>query len=256
VVVLDEDSTPPPVSEGRDVAMAPVLEPAPVASTAGPLPAVEVSEPSPAVEVPGPSPTAEVAETSLARGAVTVEEVMELATCRYIDFPGVGVIHLEAPQLPEKVLEVATEWMFAELTIMETIASVSKALQEYECAGSFVPAAAADTTDATLEASAAGTELAADASAPPPSTESREASLPQPAKAAGTTTAVAATDVAEVVVGEAGSSSSRPVADEVVEARVLDESAAAIQEQVAPEATTRAASPEIQEAKEMGASLS
>jgi hypothetical protein len=45
----------------------------------------------------------------LARDALTVEEVMELATCRYIDFPGVGVIDLEAPQLPEKVLEVATE---------------------------------------------------------------------------------------------------------------------------------------------------
>jgi hypothetical protein len=34
---------------------------------------------------------------------------MELATSRYIDFPIVGIINLEVPQLPEKVLEVATE---------------------------------------------------------------------------------------------------------------------------------------------------
>jgi hypothetical protein len=69
-----------------------------------------------------------VAETSSARAALTAEEVMELATCRYIDFPGVGVIDLEVPQLPEKVFEVAAEQMFNEPTIMETIALVSKAL--------------------------------------------------------------------------------------------------------------------------------
>jgi hypothetical protein len=101
--------------------MDPVSEPAPVASTASPLPTVEVSEPSTAAEVPGPSPTAEVVETSSAWGAITVEDVLELATCRYIDFPGIGVIDLEAPNFPEKVLEVATERMFAKQTIMETI---------------------------------------------------------------------------------------------------------------------------------------
>jgi hypothetical protein len=61
-------------------------------------------------------------------GAVTVEEVVELATSRYIDFPDVGVIGLEAPQLPGKVLDVATERMFAESSILETITSVSQAL--------------------------------------------------------------------------------------------------------------------------------
>jgi hypothetical protein len=67
-------------------------------------------------------------ETTLAAGAVTVEEVMELATSQYIDFPGIGVINLEAPQLPEKVLDVATERMFAEPSIMEMMVSVSQAL--------------------------------------------------------------------------------------------------------------------------------
>jgi hypothetical protein len=38
---------------------------------------------------------------------LTVEEEMELATCRYIDFPGVGVIDLEGPQYSEKGYEVA-----------------------------------------------------------------------------------------------------------------------------------------------------
>jgi hypothetical protein len=37
------------------------------------------------------------------------------------------------------VLEVATEQIFAELTIMEMIASVSKALHVYERAGGFAP---------------------------------------------------------------------------------------------------------------------
>jgi putative N-acetylmannosamine-6-phosphate epimerase len=56
-----------------------------------------------------PSPAAGAARTSSAVRSVTVEEVMELATSRYIDFPIVGIIDLEVPQLPEKVLEVATE---------------------------------------------------------------------------------------------------------------------------------------------------
>jgi hypothetical protein len=34
-------------------------------------------------------------------GAVTVEEMMELATSRYIDFPGVGIVDLDA-QAPEQ----------------------------------------------------------------------------------------------------------------------------------------------------------
>jgi hypothetical protein len=53
-------------------------------------------------------------------------------------------------------------------------------------------------------------------------------------------------------------SSPRPVAAEAegVESRVLDEPAAVAQESVAVETMTRAASPEIREAEEIGASLS
>jgi hypothetical protein len=42
--------------------------------------------------------------------------------------------------------------MFNEPAIMETIASVSKALQEYERTGGFAPAIAAEAADAALEA--------------------------------------------------------------------------------------------------------
>jgi hypothetical protein len=55
-----------------------------------------------------------VAETSSATGAVTVEEVMEMATSWYIDFPGIGIVDLEAPELPSKALDAAEERMFAE----------------------------------------------------------------------------------------------------------------------------------------------
>jgi hypothetical protein len=130
VVVLNEDSAALPSSENSDVMTPPASESAQVAATASLLPTVEVPVPSPAVEVPRPPPTTEASETSSTRVALTAEEVMELATCRYIDFPGVRVIDLEAPQLPEKVYEVEAERMFNEPMIMETIASVSKALQE------------------------------------------------------------------------------------------------------------------------------
>jgi hypothetical protein len=184
VMVLDEDLTPPPPSGSRDVVMTPAPEPTPAVAATDSLPATKVPEPSPEAKVPGPLTTAEVAESSSARDAITIEEVMELATCRYIDFPGVGVIDLEAPQLPKKVLEVATERMFAELLIIDTIASISKALQEYECASGFTPIVAVEATNAALEAPAANMEPTADAPAPLPVSESWEASLPQSAEAA------------------------------------------------------------------------
>jgi hypothetical protein len=157
---------------------------------------------------------------------------MELATCRYIDFPSVGVIDLKAPQLLEKVLEVATERMFAESSFMETIASVSKVLQEYERAGDFAPAVAVEAADAALEAPLAHVEPTADASAPSPAIGSWEASLPQAAEATEDPSSITETGTAEAVVGEVGSPPPRPVAAgaEIVEARVLDEPAIAVQE--------------------------
>jgi hypothetical protein len=94
VVVLDEDLARPPSSGGHDVMMTPMSEPAPAAVTTNPSSGAEVLEPSPTAEVSDPSPAVGAVKTSSAAGTVTVEEVMELATSRYIDFPGVGVIDL------------------------------------------------------------------------------------------------------------------------------------------------------------------
>jgi hypothetical protein len=182
-----------------------------VAETTSLPPAVEVPEPSPEVGVSGPPPTAEVAETSSARVALTAEEVMELAMCRYIDFPSVGVIDLEAPQLLEKVYEVVSEWMFNESTIMETIASVSKALQEYELDGGFAPAAAAEVAGAVLEAPATYGELNADISAPPAAIKSQDVPLPQSAEAVEAPASVAEAGATEAVAEDEGSSPPRLV---------------------------------------------
>jgi hypothetical protein len=96
LVLSDEDSALPPPAEGRDVVM----------STA--------SEPSSAV------------------GVASVEDVMDLAACQYVDFPGIGTIDLDAPELPSndrEMLEVAIEQMFAEPSILETITSVASVLR-------------------------------------------------------------------------------------------------------------------------------
>jgi hypothetical protein len=97
VVVLDKDVLPPPASGRHDVAVIIALESAHVLAVTSRLPAVEVPAPPPMMEVQGPPPTAKVAESSSARVSLTVEEIMDLETCRYIDLPGVGVIDLEAP---------------------------------------------------------------------------------------------------------------------------------------------------------------
>jgi hypothetical protein len=143
------------MSESHHAAVVLAMEPAKVPAATSLPPAVEVPAPSPAVEVHGPPSTTEVAESSSARDSLTVEEMMDLEMCQYIDFPGVGVINLEAPQLPEKEYEVVAERRPNKPTIMETIVSVSKALQEYKHAGGFASGAAADVEDVAPVAPAA-----------------------------------------------------------------------------------------------------
>jgi hypothetical protein len=117
--------------------------------------------------------------------------MIDLEMYRYIDFPGVGVIDLEAPQHQEKEYEVAAERRSNEPTIMETIASVSKALQEYERAGGFASAAATYAEDVALAAPVARLEPTEDASAPPHVDEGREASPSRSVEAAETPAPVA-----------------------------------------------------------------
>jgi hypothetical protein len=106
MVPSDEDSAPPPPARDRDVVMSTMSEPFPAA------------------------------------GAASIEDVMDMAACRYVDFPGIGTINLDAPELPDnnrELLEAATERMFTEPTILETIASVALALRQYESAGGSAP---------------------------------------------------------------------------------------------------------------------
>jgi hypothetical protein len=201
------------------------------------------------MKVQEPSPAAEVVESSSTAGAVTVKEVMELATRQYVDFPGIGIVDLDAPEFPgnnQKMLEVVMERMFAEPSILETIVSVTLVLREYESAGGSAPPATSEAAEAVPAEPAAGAESAAAVPTPPPTREGQEAFLPQPAEAA----AAAAADATMDIVEEAEPSSPRPVAAAAEEVPAPDKPTATPQKHVAPERTTRAASPEIQEAEE------
>jgi hypothetical protein len=94
VAAMDEGLAAPLSSESRDVVIPLVPGAMQAEVTTSSLPAVKVPGPSPAAEASGPPPTAEVAKTSSDQITLTAEEVMDLATCRYIDFPGVGLIDL------------------------------------------------------------------------------------------------------------------------------------------------------------------
>jgi hypothetical protein len=141
---------------------------------------------------------------------------------------------------------------------METITSVSRALQEYECAGGFASAAETDTEDTAIAARVAHVEPTEDASILPQVNEGREASPPQSVEPAGPPALVEESGAAEAVVGGEGTSPPPPVAAgaEGIETLVLDEPATIAQESTVPKMMTRATTPEIQEAEETGASLS
>jgi hypothetical protein len=99
MVPSNEDSAPPPLAGDRDVVMSMALE---------------------------VSPTV---------GAASVEEVMDMVACRFVDFPGIGTINLDTPELPgndRELLEAVTEQMIG------TIASVASALGQYESDGGSV----------------------------------------------------------------------------------------------------------------------
>jgi hypothetical protein len=142
--------------------------------------------------------------------------------------------------------------------IMETIASVSKALQEYERAGGFAPAATGDAEDAALAAPAVRVKPTEDTIAPPHVDGGQEVSPPGPVEVAETPALVAEPVSAEAVAGEEVTSPPSPVTVEVedVETHALDEPAAAAQGLAVPESMARAITPEIQVVEETEASLS
>jgi hypothetical protein len=173
--------------------------------------------------------------------------------------PGIWTIDLDTPELlsnNQEMLEVAMEQMFVEPSILQTIASVTSALRQYEGASGSVPPAAPEVAEGVLEEPSASAESAPVVSAPSPTREDQGAFLPQPAEAVASAPTAAVASVAEGVVGEAGPSSPRPVAASAEEVLMPGDPAAAPQERFAPKGTTRATSPKIQEAEEdTGATL-
>jgi hypothetical protein len=101
-------------------------------------------------------------------------------------------------------------------------------LPQYESVGGFAPPAVSEAAEAVAEASAASTDSVTDAPAPSPTNEGQEVSLPQPTDAAEPTAAAAVAGTVEGVVGEAGSSPSRPVTAGANKVLVPDEPAAAL----------------------------
>jgi hypothetical protein len=156
--------------------------------------------------------TSTVPEPSPAAGVASVEDVMDLAACQYVDFPGIGTIDLDTPELPRNIremLEVATERMFAEPSILDTIASVASELHQYEGSGSSALRVVLEKAEGVLEESTTGTELAVVVSPPSPIREGAGSSLPQPAEVVAAAPAASVVGVAEGVVGEVGPSSPR-----------------------------------------------
>jgi hypothetical protein len=154
MVPSDEDSALPPSAGDRDVMMS---------------------------TVPEPSLAAGAPEPSLVAGAASVKDVMDLVACWYVYFPSIGTIDLDAPELPSsdrEMLEVATERMFTEPSILETIASVATALRQYEGASGSAPPAAPEAAEGVLEEPATGAESVAIVSASSPTREDQGASLP------------------------------------------------------------------------------
>jgi hypothetical protein len=83
-----------------------------------------------------------VPEPSPAAGAASVEDVMDMAACRYVDFPGIGTVDLDTTELPSndrEMLKATTKRMFSQSSILETIASVESALRQYESADRSAP---------------------------------------------------------------------------------------------------------------------
>jgi hypothetical protein len=187
-------------------------------------------------------------ESSTAAGVASIEGVTDLSSSQYVDSPSIRTIDLDATELlsnDREILEVATEQMFTDPSILDTIASVASALLQDEGAGGSAPPAASEVAEGGLEESAVGMESVVIASPPTPAREGTGASLPQPAEAVTTAPAASVVGAVEGVVRGAVPSSPRPVAATVEEVPVLSQPAAAPQEHDTTEGATRATSLKI-----------
>jgi hypothetical protein len=83
-----------------------------------------------------------VLESSAVAAAASIEGAAGTSSSRYVDFPSIGIIDLDTTELPSNdrvILEVATDRMFAEPSILDAIASVPSVPRQHEGAGSLAP---------------------------------------------------------------------------------------------------------------------
>jgi hypothetical protein len=83
-----------------------------------------------------------VLESSAVAAAASIEGAAGTSSSRYVDFPGIGIIDLDTTELPSNdrmILEVVTDRMFAEPSILDAIASVPSVPRQDEGAGSLAP---------------------------------------------------------------------------------------------------------------------
>jgi hypothetical protein len=149
MVPSNEDSALPPPASDHDVVISTVPEPSPVA------------------------------------GATSAEDVMDLVVFQYVDFPGIGTIDLDAPELPSndrEMLELVMKRMFAEPSTLDTITSVTSALRQYEGVGSSASPAAPEVAEGVFKESAADVESAVIMLAPSLTRDGRMLPCPSPQK--------------------------------------------------------------------------
>jgi hypothetical protein len=94
------------------------------------------------------------------------------------------------------MLEVAMEWMFAEPSILDTIALVASTLRQYEGAGGLAPPAVPEEVETVPKESTTGAESAMVVHVPSPTSEGQDASLPQSTEAVTSAAAATVADVA------------------------------------------------------------
>jgi hypothetical protein len=197
-------------------------------------------------------------EPSAAGTATSIEGAEDMSMSRYLTIPGIGTIDLDATELPSndrEILEAVTERVFTNPSLLDTIMLGPPAPRQDGDAGGPASSAAPEAAEGVLEESAAGAESAAIVPPLLSTGENADAPLHQTAEAVVAAPPPLIAGAAEEVVGAAEPWSPQPaVAAEEVTAQ--SQPTTVPQEHDAPEGATRAASPEIHEAREnSGAAL-
>jgi hypothetical protein len=154
-------------------------------------------------------------ESSTAVTAASIEGAADTSTSRYLDFPGIGIIDLDAIKLPSndrEILEAVTERVFADPPLLDAIVSDPPVPRQDGDAGGSAPSAAPEVAERVLGESTAGTELAAIERPPTSFGESTDAPLQQPVEAAMAAPTLSVVGAIEGVIGGAGPSSSQHAA--------------------------------------------